>query len=367
MPFVHPSAILLACCAVSASAADPIPDPTAFLQAHCTACHDQWVQEGGMNFEALGRDLSSAATRDGWIRAHDRLAAGEMPPPEDADLSDEERAAGVAALAAAIRTAEAARTPPSLRRLNRTEFGYALRDLLRTQHLNAAEALPAEPEAHGFDHIGSALRSSPVQLSRLLWASENALRQAAAIGPTPERFVDRRRFVDIRRFQITKDRVTIGEGDDAIAVLVRQPNTAQTPWRIQDFIPPYDAHYRIRLRAKAATYVTPGRTKLPIPRVGTDEERRAADKEAKRIYEIQPPGERLDPPRTGQVLGVYADTRRLGLWDVTGDWQELELTAFVAAGEELKLFIPTMDDRNGHWGKGHYEGPAIALDWIEIE
>ena len=262
-----------------------------------------------------------------------------------------------------MRSAETAAPPPSLRRLNRTEYGNALRDLLKTPHLDAAERLPADAEAHGFDHVGSALRSSPVQMSRMLEAADAALRAAADLGPEMQGFVDRRRFPDIHRFRSTQDRVTVGGRGEGVAVILRQPNTAQTPWRISDFIVPYPAEYRIRLRARTATFSTPGRTRHPA--FGTDRGGRG-----KQAYEVEPEGETLSAPggpADPQVLAVFADTRRLGVFDLSADWSEPELTAFVRPGEELRLHIPTMTDRSGSWKGGDYTGPGVVLDWIEIE
>ncbi len=371
MPISRFASALL-CCAAAAPAA--IADGTtadggsplrAFVTTHCTDCHGEWMQEGDLNLEALSEDLSDPTVRRSWVTVHDRLAAGEMPPPEAADLSDGERTAGLAALAAAVKAAEAKDAPATLRRLNRTEYGFALRDLLRTSHLEAAEGLPAEAEAHGFDHIGSALRSSPVQMSRLLDVVDDALRTAAAIGPEPQPFVVRKRFIQDGRYKSTKDRVTVGEGDEALAVILRQPNTAQTPWRMYDWQTPYAAHYRIRVRAKAATFTTTGRVNLAVTKNAA--ERKAGLRREKEAYERQPPGETLTAPTERQVLSFYADTRRLAAFDLSADWQELETTAFIAPGEEFRLFVPTMDDQNPGWKRGSYTGPAVVLDRFEIE
>src|SRR5690606_18205952 len=43
------------------------------LHSTCVDCHNPDIAEGGLNFEALSFDLSEAATRDRWIRVHDRV------------------------------------------------------------------------------------------------------------------------------------------------------------------------------------------------------------------------------------------------------------------------------------------------------
>ena len=353
------------CCAVAPGSAADDDRFSAFLETNCTDCHGEWAQEGGLRLDTLSRDPADADARRTWIAAFDRLSAGEMPPPDDADLTDDDRAAALAVLAESIRTAEAAAGRADLRRLNRVEYEYTLRDLLGLPHLEVADLLPPDAEAHGFDNVGEALRVSHVQLSRYLDAADAALHAAARLGPEPVHFVDRRRFTDIHRFTITKDRVTVGEGDDALAVMLRQPNTAQTPWRISDFQPPYPAHYRVRLRARAATFNTSGRINRKVPK--DQELRKAALKREKELYDVQPPGETLTEPDGPQALALFADTRRLGVVDLNGEWSEPEITAFVRPGEELRLHVPTMTDATNGWKDKPYSGPAVVLDWIEIE
>ena len=386
----YPLAVL--CCAVTpldaadadASAGDPPSAErlSAFLETNCTDCHGEWVQEGNLRLDTLSREMTDAEARRVWVAVHDRLAAGEMPPPEDADLPDDQRAAAVSLLGESLRAAEAAAGRAGMRRLNRVEYDYTLRDLLSLPHLEVADMLPPDAEAHGFDNVGEALRVSHVQMARYLDAADYALRKAARLGPEPEHFVSRRQFPAIHRFRTTQDRVTVhgvpgdepaseerregrrekfgGSEEVGVAVLLRQPNTAQTPWRISDFHPPYPASYRIRLRVRGATFHTSGRTRHPLE--GSD--KGGAGKAA---YEVEPPGEKLTAPDRPHVVSVYADTRLLGSFDVTGEWGTPELTAHVNPGEELSLLVPSMDDWNPQWNKGEpYSGPAVVLDWLEI-
>jgi hypothetical protein len=68
---------------------------------------------------------------------------------------------------------------PTLHRLNRTEYGNAVRDLLALE-TDVTELLPADDIGYGFDNIGDVLQVSPVLLERYLSAARKISR--AAVG-----------------------------------------------------------------------------------------------------------------------------------------------------------------------------------------
>ena len=82
-----------------------------------------------------------------------------MPKPDPADL---DRFATY--LETTLDTAAAAGPRQALtvtRRLNRTEYGNAVRDLFGIEQLDLAALLPADDEASGFDNVVDALTVSP--------------------------------------------------------------------------------------------------------------------------------------------------------------------------------------------------------------
>ena len=155
-----------------------------FLENHCVACHGEWAQEGGLSLEALSRDLGDAEARRLWVRVHDRVESGEMPPPDDAAVPADERDAAVAALSGWLTAADESRRGAegraAVRRLNRAEYEAALRDLLELPHLEVADLLPPDGREAGFDKTAGALDVSPVLLERYLGAADAALREAIA-------------------------------------------------------------------------------------------------------------------------------------------------------------------------------------------
>src|SRR5689334_14936863 len=68
--------------AASSSAAEFDTAAGAFFQQHCADCHDATAHEGGLDLFALSRDLTGAETLRRWVRIYDRIAGGEMPPPD---------------------------------------------------------------------------------------------------------------------------------------------------------------------------------------------------------------------------------------------------------------------------------------------
>src|SRR4029077_966557 len=73
---------------------------------------------------------------------------------------------------------------PTLHRLNRTEYGNAVRDLLGLE-VQVADLLPADDIGYGFDNIGDVLQVSPVLLERYLSASRKISRAAVGHNNTP--------------------------------------------------------------------------------------------------------------------------------------------------------------------------------------
>jgi hypothetical protein len=71
--------------------------------------------------------------------------------------------------------------PAMIHRLNRTEYGNAIRDLLALE-IDVAEYLPADDEAYGFDNIADVLRISPSLVEQYLTASRRI--SELAVGDT---------------------------------------------------------------------------------------------------------------------------------------------------------------------------------------
>lgn len=179
---------LLACAALVmfvlagiAAAAEPLPG---FLANHCAHCHDAETKKGGLDLTALRQELIEPRNFAQWVKIHDRVHAGEMPPKDESQPEAAERQAYVAALAASLTAAHEQRVAQqgraTQRRLNRYEYENVLRDLLSAPWLQIKDALPEDGEAHRFNKSGDALDISHVQMARYLAVAEFALRQVMA-------------------------------------------------------------------------------------------------------------------------------------------------------------------------------------------
>ena len=154
----------------------------------CLGCHSGTAAKGGLDFASLSFDLSNRVTRERWVRVHDRIEKGEMPP-KGVELAAADRTAMLRQLAPLIHTADLADVAKNgrgpMRRLNRDEYEQDLRDILRLPYLDIRDMLPEDREAHHFNKVSETLDMSRVQLAAYLDASEAALRQAMATAPAP--------------------------------------------------------------------------------------------------------------------------------------------------------------------------------------
>jgi mono/diheme cytochrome c family protein len=165
------------------------PTPTAAtehrttLQLYCVGCHSGPTPFAGLNLEPL--DFAKLEDNGAiWEKMIRKLRDRQMPPagmpkPDDATMQ---------ALIKYIETgrdrlAEAKPNPgrTTLHRLNRTEYGNAIRDLLAID-IDVADLLPADDIGYGFDNIGDVLSVSPLLLERYLAVAGKISRQA--VGDT---------------------------------------------------------------------------------------------------------------------------------------------------------------------------------------
>ena len=164
------------------------PELQASMGRSCVPCHAGAAAKGGLDLTALPFDLSSRTVREHWVRIHDRVEKGEMPP-KGTPMAAAERAGMLRRLAPALHQADLAEVARSgrgpMRRLNREEYEQTLRDVLHLPRLDVRDLLPEDREAYHFNKVSATLDMSRVQLAAYLDASESALRQAMVTTVTP--------------------------------------------------------------------------------------------------------------------------------------------------------------------------------------
>ena len=154
-------------------------EPRALLDQYCVACHNERLQTAGLlldrsDVERIGADGAT------WEKVARKLRSGAMPPagrprPDEAALE-----AFVTLLESTL-DREAAANPnpgrPADHRLNRFEYGNAIRDLLDLE-IDAEALLPPDESDHGLDNIAEVLSMSSTLLERYLLTARKISRLA---------------------------------------------------------------------------------------------------------------------------------------------------------------------------------------------
>jgi mono/diheme cytochrome c family protein len=168
-----------------ASTASAAVSDQALVQKYCVTCHSARTKTGGLTLE--GMDPSDAAAHtELWEKVALKLRGGMMPP-QGMPRPDEAALEGFATRLERTLDAQAVRNPDPghkpVHRLNRTEYGNAVRDLLDLD-IEPAALLPADDESHGFDNIAGVLRISPSLLEQYLGAARQI--SSLAVGSDKE-------------------------------------------------------------------------------------------------------------------------------------------------------------------------------------
>jgi hypothetical protein len=114
-----------------------------------------------------------AAGPETWEKVIRKLRGGMMPPHGRPKPSNDDVYKLVSYLETSLDRAEASKPDPgraAIHRLNRTEYGNAIRDLLALD-IDVTDLLPADDESNGFDNIADVLKLSPSLLEQYLAAS----------------------------------------------------------------------------------------------------------------------------------------------------------------------------------------------------
>lgn len=388
----------------------------AFTDQYCANCHNDDDLKGGLDLTSLAFKPHDPANFLTWVKVHDRVEAGEMPPknrkrPDRAD-TDSFLKTITTALSTIEQDASAREGRSTQRRLNRTEYENALRDLLQAPWLQVRDQLPEDGDAYHFNRVSSALDVSYVHLARYMSAADYALRQAISVQlvrppTTTKRFYARENFSirnpgddgnpDRQKFPVLgtkaqpdildgKAPMTVGENDPATreqeAMAWVQSNYSTgfgSTWG--GFRAPVAGRYRLRFSGYSI-WVGPGGTRRPTlsfigktPKGGNPSEIALLPPEW-----FRPNFRDVSPGRRYEPITIYAKggtlNRRIGQFDVTpepsvGSLDDVWLVANdIIATDATRFFrsrptgIPDgytnpLAQRDGM--------PAVAFRWMEVE
>ncbi|MFN7933522.1 MAG: DUF1592 domain-containing protein [Bryobacteraceae bacterium] len=159
--------------------------PRALINRYCIACHHAQNKTAGLALD--GMDPSNVGPHaERWEKVVRKLSARYMPPagaprPDEATYNSL-----VASLKTALDQNAAAKLNPgrtdSFRRMNRTEYHNAVRDLLALD-VDVASLLPNDESSHGFDNV-TVTDLSPTLLERYLSAARKVSRLAVGAPVT---------------------------------------------------------------------------------------------------------------------------------------------------------------------------------------
>ncbi len=157
--------------------------PRRLVDQYCVTCHNERLKTADLRLDRLDVD-NPAAEAEVWEKVVRKVHTGTMPPSILPQPSQDDRRALLTSLTTSLDAASAARPNPgrtdTLRRLNRTEYQNAVRDLLALD-IDAASLLPADDSGHGFDNV-TVGDLPPTLLDRYISAAQKISR--LAIGST---------------------------------------------------------------------------------------------------------------------------------------------------------------------------------------
>ena len=340
------SALLAFSAVFPASAGAQVPgEVAALVKSNCVDCHSGKKPDAGLDLTELNFDLADRHAFATWVRVHDKLEAGEMPPPDEEQPTPEARRGAVAQLHAQLSAASFAQQNAegrvALRRINRTQHENTLNDLLGVS-VKLGDVLPDDGSVAGFDNVSEGLDVSSTHLVRYQQAADLALDAAIATRP-PKKLAYRRTGKETEKhgqFPQLLDKFVRLDGG-RLNVYIGLPNHIS----IQSDEVPTTGRYRLKVVAQA---LNAGGRPLPL-RVAFEEPNPAAanrvDERTLATFDLPP-----DRPR---VFELETLLHKQGSIRING-WQ---LPDENTVRQQLK----------GKPLDGTYSGPGFAFELMELE
>ncbi len=167
--------------AILAGADDFAAKTKPIFEKHCISCHGEKKQKGGITLHDLNSIDDAFKKHQLLENVIDQVRHGDMPP-DDEDLlpTDAERQQLIDVLTKVRDRVESGDVPrkagrTTLRRLNRNEYHYTVRDLFGVD-FNPSKDFPADGAGgEGFDNMAAALFSTPSLLEKYLLAANKVI------------------------------------------------------------------------------------------------------------------------------------------------------------------------------------------------
>ncbi|MEM9741238.1 MAG: DUF1592 domain-containing protein [Pseudomonadota bacterium] len=158
-----------------------------FLKRYCSRCHDDYQFSGNWSLSDIDlADLSTGNNLELWEKILRQSWDGSMPPADRKQPQPKARESFVRWLRGSLDRYTEIHPDPGpapLRRLNRSEYANAVRDLLKVERV-PVERLPADDAGFGFDNIAELQTVSATLLESYLAVAAEVSRRAIGLGVT---------------------------------------------------------------------------------------------------------------------------------------------------------------------------------------
>ena len=379
-----------------------------FLRQNCVACHASVKPQAGLDLTKLTYEPGNADNFATWVKIHDRVAAGEMPPKPVPRPAPAVQSAFLAQLSGALTQAELAVTAKTgragLRRLNAYEYENAIRDLLSVPWLRVRDKLPQDGIAYRFNKTGTALDVSHVQMARYMSTAQLALHEAMAVKlvqpPTTTTRIYARQEPTLamnmlpREGNTRTDRMNFPVLDSHAQPDVRagrspitnaQDKEREAMGRVSSifsdaggfswtrFRVPISGRYRVKVKGYSIWVSGGGIDHWNFTGFGPEKTAYLYTTRTER-----PNPDEVWPGRRNEPIGVYAQSsgqsRPLGEFDFTPEPSEHSLEVLLAANEVLqtdsmRLFRTRVNGTELEYTNplATKEGmPGVAFQWLEV-
>jgi mono/diheme cytochrome c family protein len=351
-----------------------LPKLQALVAEHCVGCHDVATKESNLDLEQLPLALDDAEVAAKWVRVHDRIASGEMPPASEKPPKKLDREAAVKELAQALTAADqkrrAERGRSLFRRLTRAEYENTLRDLFDLPMLNVRELLPDDGRVDGYDKVGEGLDLSSVQMAKYMEAADVALDMAIALSPErPEYYIGRHYPASqgaINTVLFNGDAIFLKDKkyDDYFVPIVREQPQREVVAKIRGGkeLRAYTGgvgifrHEDDAFLPKFTTFAPhfPGRYRLRIS-----------------LWSFNWNKGEVQPATKMHTLSLMTGGRLIGNFDAPSiDSQVHEVEVWLNRGDLISfnaasLWPVRVSETGGR--AAEYVGPGVAIDWLDVE
>lgn len=174
------------------------------LEQYCVRCHGGEQQDARIRYDQMvGYDAADGAL---WMRVHEVLGTGQMPPEDEPQPTELERRRILDWIADRQAAGKALAASGIVRRLNRREFSASLQDLTGVA-IDFGKGLPDDGRTDGFDTGALGLQDAADSVAQFLEVSRQAVDSIRFREPDR----DRRIAIDFREHEFTDFRTFVDQ------------------------------------------------------------------------------------------------------------------------------------------------------------